>query len=75
MTEAWKVLAFDLNPELGDEVTQNYERNTRAAIRNDFNPDPRECSNFFRFGAKLLNDKNFSDLFNCHNIAQGKKTC
>ena len=56
-----------------NDITQDYQRETRAAKRNDFRSDERRFSTFSNSLAKLLNHDVFTPIKCCTELKQAKK--
>ena len=72
LIEAWKILMFELNSDIVNDISQDYVRDTRAASRGDFNPDPLFSSKFVKTAAFLLNNDLFRELKHCTSVSKAK---
>ena len=61
--QAWKLLAYETEPNLVTDLSSNYTRATRAANRGDFNPNPSKTSTFTVQAARILNNNDFCSIF------------
>ena len=65
LMDAWKMITFDLSHDIVSDITKDYSRNTRAAEKGDFCPDPFIASKVVKTSARLLNNNLFNEIKHC----------
>ena len=74
LLEARKVIKFNVNPDILNDMTKYYTRDTRAASKGMFAPDLKTCSTLVLNASKLLNHSLFEKVKYCDKISEVKST-